>query len=172
MLTEKLNQILENPQQPQIIVKEADTNNTTEEFEDEDKEETEEDTEDFPYVTEEEVVEMEIVDRPSDLLPFELFFDWNKSNVDYKFLPQLKDIAEKALISKESIIVQGHTDASGSHEYNKKLSHDRAENVAKILYGYGIPKQKIIIQGVGETEPKIPTAKGVKKPENRRVVIK
>lgn len=175
-LTEKLNQILANPPQPQPIISQPefiDEEEKEEEDDDDDDEDEEEVIEEFfPHATEKEIIETEIIDRPSDLLPFELFFDWNKANVDYKFLPQLKDIAEKALMSKESIVVQGHTDASGTHEYNKKLSHDRAENVAKILYGYGIPKQKIIIQGVGETEPKIPTAQGVKKPENRRVVIK
>ena len=92
--------------------------------------------------------------------------------MDYKFLPQLKDISEKALSSKEIIIIQGHTDTSGTKEHNQKLSTERAENVGKIITSYGIPKEKIIIQGLGSEDQKIPTKDGVKKPENRRVVIK
>ena len=126
----------------------------------------------FKKVDEDEVVEIEITDKPSDLLPFELFFDWNKADVDYKFIPQIKDIAEKALKSKEIIVIQGHTDTSGTPEYNKVLSQKRAENVGKIVMNYGIPREKIVLQGVGATDPKIPTKDGVKKPENRRVVIK
>ena len=126
----------------------------------------------FKKVDEDEMVEIEITDKPSDLLPFELFFDWNKADVDYKFIPQIKDIAEKALKSKEIIVIQGHTDTSGTPEYNKVLSQKRAENVGKIVMNYGIPREKIVLQGVGATDPKIPTKDGVKKPENRRVVIK
>jgi outer membrane protein OmpA-like peptidoglycan-associated protein len=126
----------------------------------------------FEMIDEGDYMEVEVFDRPSDLLPFEIFFDWNKDGVDYKFLPQLADIVEKALASKESIIVQGHTDTSGMPEYNRGLSNRRALNVAKILEKNGIEKSKIIIQAMGATELKIPTPDGVKKPENRRVVIK
>ncbi len=126
----------------------------------------------FNTIKEDEYIETEIFNAPSNLLPFEIFFDWNKSNVDYKFLPQLKDISEKALKSKEMIIIQGHTDSSGSPEYNDKLSKSRAEAVGKIIMSYGIPKEKITLQGVGASEPKILTPNGTKKPENRRVIIK
>ena len=128
--------------------------------------------EEFNTIDEDDYVETEIISAPSDLLPFEIFFDWDKSDVDYKFLPQLKDISEKALSSKEIIIIQGHTDTSGTKEHNQKLSTERAENVGKIITSYGIPKEKIIIQGLGSEDQKIPTKDGVKKPENRRVVIK
>ena len=37
---------------------------------------------------------------------------------------------------------------------------------------YGVPREKIILQGVGSTEPKVKTKVGEKNAENRRVVIK
>ena len=135
-------------------------------------EETEEPEEEYEEIDEDDYLEDEIFDAPSEYLPFEIFFDWDKSDVDYKFIPQLKDISEKALSSKETIIIQGHTDTSGSPEYNKKLSDKRAKAVAKIIQNYGIPAEKITLQAMGATELKVPTANGVKKPENRRVVIK
>ena len=148
-------------------IDEINTNCETEEIEEEIEEEPE-----FETIEEDEYVETEIFDAPSDLLPFEIFFDWNKSEVDYKFIPQLKDISEKALKSKEMIIIQGHTDTSGTPEYNQKLSDARATAVGKIIMSYGIPKEKITLQGVGSSDLKIPTQNGVKQPENRRVVIK
>ena len=134
--------------------------------------EEDEEEEEYMEIAEDEYLEEEIFDAPSDLLPFEIFFDWNKADVDYKFLPQLKDISERALSSKETIIIQGHTDSSGSPEYNKKLSDRRAKAVAKIIESYGIPHEKITLQAMGSDEQKVPTANGVKKAENRRVVIK
>ncbi|MGN0929978.1 MAG: OmpA family protein [Alphaproteobacteria bacterium] len=135
-----------------------------EEFDDEENE--------YNVIDEDDYIEEEIFDAPSELLPFEIFFDWNKSDVDYKFLPQLKDISDKALSSKETIIIQGHTDTSGNSEYNQKLSDKRAKAVAKIIESYGIPSEKITLQAMGSTDLKVPTANGVKKAENRRVVIK
>lgn len=134
--------------------------------------ENEENDDEYNVINEDDYIEEEIFDSPSDLLPFEIFFDWNKSDVDYKFLPQLKDISDKALSSKETIIIQGHTDTSGNSEYNQKLSDKRAKAVAKIIESYGIPAAKITLQAMGSTDLKIPTANGVKKAENRRVVIK
>jgi outer membrane protein OmpA-like peptidoglycan-associated protein len=125
----------------------------------------------YTFVAPDEYIEGEIFDRPSDLLPFEIFFDWDKDNVDYKFLPQIRDITEKALSSKESIIIRGHTDTSGTKAHNLELSRRRALNVAKALENNGIDNDKIIIEAMGETDLKVQTPSGVKKPENRRAVI-
>jgi outer membrane protein OmpA-like peptidoglycan-associated protein len=125
----------------------------------------------YKVVAKDDYIEEEIFARPSDLLPFEIFFDWNKDKVDYKFLPQLKDITDKALLSKESIVIRGHTDTSGTSAYNKDLSRRRALAVAKVLEGYGIEHAKIVIEALGETDLKVATPPGVKKPENRRAVI-
>lgn len=147
-------------------------NNNCEQEEEKEEEETDDDELPYDVINEDDYIEEEIFDEPSNYLPFEIFFDWNKDNVDYKFLPQLKDISEKALSSKETIIIQGHTDTSGTPEYNQKLSNRRAKAVGKILESHGIPTEKITIQAMGSTELKVPTANGVKKAENRRVVIK
>ena len=125
----------------------------------------------YKVVDRETYIEEEIFAPPSDLLPFEIFFDWDKDNVDYKFRPQLKDITGKALLSKESIVIRGHTDTSGTPGHNRDLSRRRALNVAKILEDYGIAHEKIIIEAMGETDLKVATPPGVKKPENRRAVI-
>lgn len=138
-----------------------------EEYFDEDEEEPE-----FEEVDEEEYIEVEVSNAPSTLLPYEIFFNWNDATVNPKFNTALKEIASNAKNSKEIIVIKGHTDASGTPEYNQKLSKKRAENVGKIIMSYGVPREKIILQGVGSTEPKVKTKVGEKNAENRRVVIK
>ena len=123
-------------------------------------------------VDEEEYLEIEVNDASSNLLPYEIFFNWNDATVNPELTDELKEIAESALDSGEIIVIKGHTDARGTPAYNQKLSKKRAENVGKIIMSYGVPRDKIILQGVGSSEPKVKTKVGERNAENRRVVIK
>lgn len=48
--------------------------------------------------------------------------------------------------------ISGHTDKSGSIEYNKELSMKRADYVAKLLVEQGVIPEQISIHGAGESE--------------------
>jgi OOP family OmpA-OmpF porin len=69
------------------------------------------------------------------------------------------------------IEVNGYTDRSGTPLYNVRLSIRRANNVAAELVRDGVPRNAIDIHGFGETHPLVPTAPGVREPQNRRVAI-
>jgi len=47
----------------------------------------------------------------------------------------------------------------------------RAEAVAAELTRRGVPRTEMIIQAFGESRPLVPTADGVREPQNRRVEI-
>ena len=47
----------------------------------------------------------------------------------------------------------------------------RAQTVASELVRDGVPREAITIQGFGESNPLVPTAQGVREPQNRRVEI-
>jgi outer membrane protein OmpA-like peptidoglycan-associated protein len=67
--------------------------------------------------------------------------------------------------------VTGHADRSGSDAYNIGLSRRRAEAVAGLLASAGIPRASISTDALGEEQPRVPTADGVREPQNRRVEI-
>ena len=69
------------------------------------------------------------------------------------------------------ITATGHTDTSGSAEYNLELSQRRAEAVADELVRQGVPATDIATVGRGEEDLLVPTADGVREPRNRRVEI-
>ena len=69
------------------------------------------------------------------------------------------------------ITATGHTDTSGSAEYNLGLSQRRAEAVAAELIRLGVPAADIVTMGQGEEDLLVPTADGVREPRNRRVEI-
>ena len=69
------------------------------------------------------------------------------------------------------IEVAGHTDSSGTAQYNQGLSDRRAQNVAAELVRLGVSRAAIDMQGFGQSRPLVQTAQGVQEPQNRRVEI-
>jgi outer membrane protein OmpA-like peptidoglycan-associated protein len=105
-------------------------------------------------------------------LNYLVFFDFNKSDltIDAKgIIKSASDNAAKANPTK--ITVTGHTDTVGSDAYNMRLSKRRAVAVEKELVHDGVPAGEIAIFAKGKRELLVPTADGVKEPQNRRVQI-
>lgn len=71
----------------------------------------------------------------------------------------------------DDILVKGHTDTTGSEEYNQKLSERRAKAVKNFLILKGVSARQVSAIGFGETMPiaSNDTAEGRQK--NRRVEI-
>ena len=69
------------------------------------------------------------------------------------------------------IEVNGFTDRSGPADYNMQLSVRRANAVAAELVRRGVPRNEIVTRGFGEENNLVPTADGVREPQNRRVEI-
>nr|WP_277818247.1 OmpA family protein [Pseudomonas putida] len=71
----------------------------------------------------------------------------------------------------QGVRVDGHTDASGKAAYNQQLSERRAQSVAKVLIGIGMPNQNIQTRGLGSTQPVADNRTSLGRTENRRVSI-
>ncbi len=69
------------------------------------------------------------------------------------------------------IEVNGYTDLSGTASYTMRLSVRRAQTVEAELVRDGVPASEIGVRRFGEANPLVPTAKGVREPQNRRVEI-
>lgn len=69
------------------------------------------------------------------------------------------------------IIVEGHTDATGSDAHNQSLSEARAANVADYLIERGVSAGNIIVYGYGESRPKSTNDTAEGRQLNRRVEI-
>lgn len=68
-------------------------------------------------------------------------------------------------------LIEGHTDAVGSDDYNLTLSDDRAESVAIVLSeNFEIPPENLVTQGYGEEFLKIETLGPERR--NRRVTVR
>ena len=67
--------------------------------------------------------------------------------------------------------VAGHTDSTGSDDYNLNLSQRRANTVGEYLYTQGIMDQRIITVGMGEHHPVADNGTSGGRQMNRRVEI-
>jgi outer membrane protein OmpA-like peptidoglycan-associated protein len=63
--------------------------------------------------------------------------------------------------------VVGHTDTVGGADYNKHLALRRADSIAELLAGVGVPRERIEIVGAGEDALPEPTADQISEPLNR-----
>lgn len=72
---------------------------------------------------------------------------------------------------KTVIHVVGHTDTSGTTDFNQSLSDRRAASVGSFLASQGVPGARIREEGRGERELAVRTGDNVKEARNRRVDI-
>ena len=101
-----------------------------------------------------------------------VFFDFNKSDLTAQATQIVDQAASNAGPAKVTrLTVTGHTDTVGSDAYNMRLSRRRAESVAARLEKDGIPSSEIEIVAKGKRDLLVPTADGVREPQNRRVQI-
>jgi OmpA-OmpF porin, OOP family len=101
-----------------------------------------------------------------------VFFDWDKYNITPEG-QQIIALAAQQYKSGGSIRLQvtGYTDLSGSAGYNQRLSERRANAVANALAALGVARTDMVVTGRGMNDPRVPTAPGVREPQNRRVEI-
>jgi OOP family OmpA-OmpF porin len=101
-----------------------------------------------------------------------VFFDWDRADLTARARQIVAEAAQASThVQTTRIEVNGYTDLSGTAAYNQRLSVRRAQTVEAELVRDGVSQGEISIHGYGESNPLVPTAKGVREPQNRRVEI-
>jgi len=99
-------------------------------------------------------------------------FDFGSAEIKPDAAPALQKLAD--VISRhDNMIVQvlGHTDSSGSAEYNLQLSELRAKVVADYLVDLGLPEERTWSRGRGDRDTRLEEATRGKPELKRRVEI-
>ena len=109
---------------------------------------------------------------PAPARTYLVFFDWDKADLTDRARQIIAEAAQASThVNTTQIEVDGHADLSGTPQYNQKLGLRRAQAVGAELVKNGVPQNIIMIQAFGDTRPLVPTARGVREPQNRRVEI-
>lgn len=101
-----------------------------------------------------------------------VFFDFDSDAVPADARQTIQFVSQNAApCGWRNFTVVGHADKSGSDEYNLGLSRRRADAVAQLMTSMGITQSQITTDAKGESQPRVPTADGVREAQNRRVEI-
>ena len=110
------------------------------------------------------------VARPSLSLLIQFDFDSAKVRPEsQEALFNLSQALQSADLLGSRFAIEGHTDAKGSADYNRKLSELRAQAVRDFLRGKGVDQERLVASGKGASE--LANAAQPFAPENRRVRI-
>ncbi len=101
-----------------------------------------------------------------------ILFATNSSALTPEAAGNMTQMAETmAKYADTNVIIEGHTDASGSDAINKPLSERRAQAVANQLTTNGIDSARITATGYGSSQPVGDNATAAGKMKNRRVEV-
>jgi OmpA-OmpF porin, OOP family len=110
-----------------------------------------------------------VIESPDDDVFVNIAFDFDSAALREDQKPKLTKLCNVINeIDIETFEIIGHTDSSGSDEYNQRLSRLRAEEVKRYMVGdCGIDPGRLLAVGLGESEPLDPS--NPRADENRRV---
>ena len=105
-------------------------------------------------------------------MPGNITFQTDSADLNSSFFSVLDSVS---LVLKEYdktiVEVAGHTDSTGSDQYNQALSERRAQTVATYLGGKGVMQQRMITIGAGEGRPVATNDTADGRQLNRRVEL-
>lgn len=101
-----------------------------------------------------------------------LMFSINSSTLNDAYKD---DLAAAAAVLKSypdtNILVEGHTDDTGSDAINVPLSQKRAETVQSFLVSQGVAPSRLQTKWFGSSQPKFPNDSEANRAKNRRVEL-
>jgi outer membrane protein OmpA-like peptidoglycan-associated protein len=101
-----------------------------------------------------------------------ILFDVNKSDLKPISQQNITKLAETLRKYEDTnVLIEGHTDATGTDDYNLELSRRRAQSVANFLASLNVSPTRFTIMGYGESQPITSNDTADGRAANRRVEI-
>jgi outer membrane protein OmpA-like peptidoglycan-associated protein len=101
-----------------------------------------------------------------------ILYDVNKATLRPEAKANLDKLA--VILNKyadTNILIEGHTDATGTDEHNLDLSRNRASSVSNYLAGLAVDPKRFTTMGYGESQPIATNDTDEGRQQNRRVEI-
>ena len=120
---------------------------------------------------------VDVIRQGDDLLlrmPSGITFDHDRSDIKPQFRATLDEVAATLNTYNQTYVdVLGHTDSTGTDQYNQALSERRAQAVASYLSARGVNPARMATRGFGESQLLVnPETSEADRAANRRVEIK
>jgi outer membrane protein OmpA-like peptidoglycan-associated protein len=105
-------------------------------------------------------------------MPSSITFALNSSDLNAQFFSALEGVGVVLKEYNKTVIeIAGHTDSSGSDQYNQQLSQRRAQAVATYLASQGVKHERLMTVGAGEAYPIASNDNEQGRAANRRVEL-
>jgi len=102
----------------------------------------------------------------------DILFDTGSADLKAEAVAQLTKVGDiMARYADNRVRVEGHTDSSGSNDFNRKLSERRAASVKTVLVSRGVQEGQISVVGLGEEKPVADNGSPEGRAKNRRVEL-
>jgi outer membrane protein OmpA-like peptidoglycan-associated protein len=102
----------------------------------------------------------------------DVLFDVDSAIVKPRQRAVVDEVADVLLdYPKTAVVVQGHTDSTGTEEHNQELSERRAGAIKNLLIGQGVDDRRLSAIGYGEGYPVSDNDDASGRQQNRRVEI-
>jgi outer membrane protein OmpA-like peptidoglycan-associated protein len=105
-------------------------------------------------------------------MPGNITFATDSADLNASFLEVLGGVTKVLKEFDQTVVeVAGHTDSTGTDEYNQGLSQRRADSVSQYFTSRNIASQRLITVGMGEMRPVADNGTANGRQTNRRVEI-
>lgn len=115
-----------------------------------------------------------IVAKPTKPLRLDVKFELNKAKIQRNYKGEIDDLGQALKENKDiRVEIQGHTDTTGSKDFNNQLSSSRAKAVKEYLMSkFKIESGRLEAKGFGPSQPQVSNETRTGREQNRRVDIK
>jgi outer membrane protein OmpA-like peptidoglycan-associated protein len=111
-----------------------------------------------------------VVEDKKIQLKQKIFFATNGAKIMARSFELLDEVAQALIEHNElKVRIEGHTDDKGNDKYNLKLSNERAKSVRQYMITKGVPAERMVAIGYGETKPIMENTSEEGREVNRRV---
>ena len=111
--------------------------------------------------------------QPGSFVLENIFFDVNQWTLKKESNAELNQLFKFLTINPSvKVELSGHTDSDGNKASNQTLSENRAKAVVNWLKERGIPENRMVYAGYGDSLPLFPNTSDENKAKNRRTELK
>jgi outer membrane protein OmpA-like peptidoglycan-associated protein len=115
-------------------------------------------------------VHLDPIENGATVVMNNIFFETDSDVLSTTSKAEIDEVASFLMVNSTTRIrIEGHTDDTGSAEYNLDLSNRRAEAVKSQLIALGVDAERVDARGLGMTMPIANNATALGKASNRRI---
>jgi len=99
-------------------------------------------------------------------------FDFDQAVIKPEFFGEIETFAQfMRTYSNTNVVIEGHTDSTGTDAYNQGLSERRARAIVdRLINTHGIPAARLTAVGYGESRPLVANDTPANRANNRRIM--